>query len=216
MKMLPQRQEVLLEIQNKKEALRQELRWRRHSEMVKEEEGDFLQRLQTDRQPVTRKPQLMADLLDSGDSNEASRQYCKQIKQRRAWLLFGWVTAERFCPCKQPACPAIGEGSEVILKPLVSRLSVREGSLALSSPETTQHPSKFSWESVPHVYMGVLVEEQSSQIMVIGEEHRVNEDSGDSIEAVPLRFISMADGHSNQYHNCYLSSKTFPWNFSDY
>ncbi|KAG8252341.1 hypothetical protein J6590_059907 [Homalodisca vitripennis] len=31
-----------------------------------------------------------------------------RIKQRRAWLLLGWVAAERFCPCKQPACPAIG------------------------------------------------------------------------------------------------------------
>ncbi|KAG8284228.1 hypothetical protein J6590_107607, partial [Homalodisca vitripennis] len=38
-----------------------------------------------------------------------------QIKQRRAWLLLGWVTAERSCPCKQPACPAIGGGSEATL-----------------------------------------------------------------------------------------------------
>ncbi|KAG8337000.1 hypothetical protein J6590_034088 [Homalodisca vitripennis] len=42
-----------------------------------------------------------------------------QIKQRRAWLLLEWVTAERSWPCKQPACPAIGGGSEVIFKPLV-------------------------------------------------------------------------------------------------
>ncbi|KAG8257248.1 hypothetical protein J6590_053896 [Homalodisca vitripennis] len=43
-----------------------------------------------------------------------------QIKQRRAWLLLGWVTAERYCPCKQPACPAVGGGSEVTFKPLVA------------------------------------------------------------------------------------------------
>ncbi|KAG8306712.1 hypothetical protein J6590_041320 [Homalodisca vitripennis] len=58
-----------------------------------------------------------------------------QIKQRRAWLLLGQVTAERSCPCKRPACPAIGGGSEVTFKPLVPRLSVREGFLALTSPE---------------------------------------------------------------------------------
>ncbi|KAG8266625.1 hypothetical protein J6590_067691 [Homalodisca vitripennis] len=57
-----------------------------------------------------------------------------QIKQRRAWLLLGQVTAERSCPCKRPACPAIGGGSEVTFKPLVPRLSVREGFLALTSP----------------------------------------------------------------------------------
>ncbi|KAG8253690.1 hypothetical protein J6590_093190 [Homalodisca vitripennis] len=51
-----------------------------------------------------------------------------------AWLLLGWVTAGRFCPCKQPACSAIGGGSEVTYKPLVPRLSVREGFLALTSP----------------------------------------------------------------------------------
>ncbi|KAG8275729.1 hypothetical protein J6590_080722 [Homalodisca vitripennis] len=44
------------------------------------------------------------------------------------------VTAERSCPCKRPACPAIGGGSEVTFKPLVPRLSVREGFLALTSP----------------------------------------------------------------------------------
>ncbi|KAG8262659.1 39S ribosomal protein L37, mitochondrial [Homalodisca vitripennis] len=44
-----------------------------------------------------------------------------QIKQRRAWLLLGQVTAERSCPCKRPACPAIGGGSEVTFKPLVPR-----------------------------------------------------------------------------------------------
>ncbi|KAG8276362.1 hypothetical protein J6590_067206 [Homalodisca vitripennis] len=40
------------------------------------------------------------------------------IKQRQAWLLLGWVTAKRSCPCKQPACPAIGGGSEVIFMPI--------------------------------------------------------------------------------------------------
>ncbi|KAG8330107.1 hypothetical protein J6590_070597 [Homalodisca vitripennis] len=32
--------------------------------------------------------------------------------------LLGWVTAERSYPCKQHACPAIGDGSEVTFKPL--------------------------------------------------------------------------------------------------
>ncbi|KAG8259147.1 hypothetical protein J6590_017326 [Homalodisca vitripennis] len=35
------------------------------------------------------------------------------IMQRRAWLLLGWVTAERSCSCKQPAYPDIGGGSKV-------------------------------------------------------------------------------------------------------
>ncbi|KAG8329288.1 hypothetical protein J6590_089990 [Homalodisca vitripennis] len=52
----------------------------------------------------------------------------------RAWLLLGWVTAERSCPCKQPACLTIGGDSEVTFKPLVPRLSVIEGFLALTSP----------------------------------------------------------------------------------
>ncbi|KAG8271612.1 hypothetical protein J6590_059087 [Homalodisca vitripennis] len=62
-----------------------------------------------------------------------------RIKQRRAWLLLGWVTAERSCPCKQPACPAVGGGSEVTIKLLVPRLSVREGFLALTSPDEIRH-----------------------------------------------------------------------------
>ncbi|KAG8245991.1 hypothetical protein J6590_095051 [Homalodisca vitripennis] len=33
----------------------------------------------------------------------------------------GWVAAERSCPCKQIACPAIGGGSEVTFKSLVPR-----------------------------------------------------------------------------------------------
>ncbi|KAG8323289.1 hypothetical protein J6590_006294 [Homalodisca vitripennis] len=57
-----------------------------------------------------------------------------QCSGYNAWLLLGWVTAERSCPCKQPVCPAIGGGSEVTFKPLVPRLSVREGFLALTSP----------------------------------------------------------------------------------
>ncbi|KAG8284103.1 hypothetical protein J6590_003795 [Homalodisca vitripennis] len=35
---------------------------------------------------------------------------CSGYGASRAWLLLGWVTAERSCPCKQPACPAIGGG----------------------------------------------------------------------------------------------------------
>ncbi|KAG8265749.1 hypothetical protein J6590_087971 [Homalodisca vitripennis] len=62
-----------------------------------------------------------------------------QIKQRRAWLQLGQVTAERSCPCKRPACPGIGGGSEVSFKPLVPRLSVREGFLPLTSPGKLRH-----------------------------------------------------------------------------
>ncbi|KAG8281505.1 hypothetical protein J6590_056882 [Homalodisca vitripennis] len=35
-----------------------------------------------------------------------------QIKERRAWLLLGWVTAERSCSCKRFACVVIGGGSD--------------------------------------------------------------------------------------------------------
>ncbi|KAG8267477.1 SUMO1 sentrin specific peptidase 8 [Homalodisca vitripennis] len=70
---------------------------------------------------------------EHADGNQLTRE-TSTIKQRRAWLLFGQVTAERSCPCKRPACPAIGVGSEVTFKPLVPTLSVREGFLALTSP----------------------------------------------------------------------------------
>ncbi|KAG8287008.1 hypothetical protein J6590_046982 [Homalodisca vitripennis] len=40
----------------------------------------------------------------------------------QAWLLLGRVTAERSCPCKQSVCPAVGDGSEIIFKPLVPRV----------------------------------------------------------------------------------------------
>ncbi|KAG8253497.1 hypothetical protein J6590_033872 [Homalodisca vitripennis] len=45
------------------------------------------------------------------------------------WLLLGWVAAKRSCPCKQPACPVIGCGSEVTFKRL-------EGELELNSTFT--------------------------------------------------------------------------------
>ncbi|KAG8245062.1 hypothetical protein J6590_009138 [Homalodisca vitripennis] len=38
-----------------------------------------------------------------------------RIKQRRAWLVLGWVAAERSCPCKQPACPP------PLIKPIVPK-----------------------------------------------------------------------------------------------
>ncbi|KAG8331747.1 hypothetical protein J6590_035705 [Homalodisca vitripennis] len=60
--------------------------------------------------------------------------YRKITRSSNVGMLLGWVTAERSYPCKQPACPAIGGGSEVTFKPLVPRLSVREGFLALASP----------------------------------------------------------------------------------
>ncbi|KAG8330121.1 hypothetical protein J6590_070610 [Homalodisca vitripennis] len=55
-----------------------------------------------------------------------------RIKQRQTWLLLGWVTAERSCPCKQSAFPADGDGSEVTFKQLVPRFSAREGFLTLT------------------------------------------------------------------------------------
>ncbi|KAG8274032.1 hypothetical protein J6590_008159 [Homalodisca vitripennis] len=65
-----------------------------------------------------------------------------RIKQRRAWLLLGWVTAKRVCLCKQPTCPAIGGGLEVTFKPLVPKLSVTEGFLALNAPDFTKPDKK--------------------------------------------------------------------------
>ncbi|KAG8335927.1 hypothetical protein J6590_056508 [Homalodisca vitripennis] len=61
-----------------------------------------------------------------------------RVKQRRAWLLLGWVTAERSCHSKQPARPAIGGGSEVTFKPLVLSY-IRESFLALTSPLKIRH-----------------------------------------------------------------------------
>ncbi|KAG8305020.1 hypothetical protein J6590_079896 [Homalodisca vitripennis] len=49
-----------------------------------------------------------------------------------------WVTAERSCPCKQLACPAIGGGSEVTFNPLVPGC-VTEGFLVLTSPGKIKH-----------------------------------------------------------------------------
>ncbi|KAG8264009.1 hypothetical protein J6590_021677 [Homalodisca vitripennis] len=34
-----------------------------------------------------------------------------RIKQRRSWLLLGWMTSERSCPCKQYACSALVTGT---------------------------------------------------------------------------------------------------------
>ncbi|KAG8240822.1 hypothetical protein J6590_101310, partial [Homalodisca vitripennis] len=52
-----------------------------------------------------------------------------QIKEGRAWMLLGWVTAERYCACKPLV---VVRNSEVTFNPLVPRLGVREGFLALS------------------------------------------------------------------------------------
>ncbi|KAG8274366.1 Protein apcdd1 [Homalodisca vitripennis] len=93
-----------------------------------------------DPRPLSRRPWLELLLGDVQSSSGQSSNYRptsfqtpllrtdqdNRIKQRRAWLLFGWVTAERSCPCQQPACPAIGGGSEVTFMPLVPRLSVRD------------------------------------------------------------------------------------------
>ncbi|KAG8302814.1 hypothetical protein J6590_025092 [Homalodisca vitripennis] len=56
-------------------------------------------------------------------SNRIRGRVDTRVWLRRAWLLLGWVTAERSFPCKQPACPAIGGGSEVTFKSLTPRLS---------------------------------------------------------------------------------------------
>ncbi|KAG8307305.1 hypothetical protein J6590_024953 [Homalodisca vitripennis] len=54
-----------------------------------------------------------------GYNRRKMRSQDNRIKQRRAWLLLGWVTAERYCPCKQLSCSSA--------RPLVfRRLSVRE------------------------------------------------------------------------------------------
>ncbi|KAG8337042.1 hypothetical protein J6590_034130 [Homalodisca vitripennis] len=49
-------------------------------------------------------------------TNAVTEVHRKKTKCR-AWLLLGWVTAERPCPCKLPACPVIGGGSEVSWSP---------------------------------------------------------------------------------------------------
>ncbi|KAG8278894.1 hypothetical protein J6590_011294 [Homalodisca vitripennis] len=54
----------------------------------------------------------------------------------RVSLLLGWVTDERSCPINAPVG---GGGSEVTSKPLVPRLSVREGFLAVTSPGKIRH-----------------------------------------------------------------------------
>ncbi|KAG8246698.1 hypothetical protein J6590_078636, partial [Homalodisca vitripennis] len=54
-----------------------------------------------------------------------------RIKQRRAWLLLGWVTADRSCPCKRIVCPAIGGGSEVTSTPLVRSSWIESDTLPL-------------------------------------------------------------------------------------
>ncbi|KAG8306662.1 hypothetical protein J6590_042446 [Homalodisca vitripennis] len=90
-------------------------------------------RLKSEVRPSAEIPSSMSAMSERcGQLQRLSQD--KRIKQRRAWLLLGWATAERSCPCKQPACPAIGGGSEVTFKPLVPRLSVRRGFLALTSP----------------------------------------------------------------------------------
>ncbi|KAG8288935.1 hypothetical protein J6590_007686 [Homalodisca vitripennis] len=39
----------------------------------------------------------------------------------------GWVTAERYCPCKRLDCRVIRGGSEVTFKPLVARFCSPDG-----------------------------------------------------------------------------------------
>ncbi|KAG8314172.1 hypothetical protein J6590_098532 [Homalodisca vitripennis] len=50
---------------------------------------------------------------------------------------------EGFCAYKQPAFPAVGGGSEVNSKTLISKLSVTEGFVALTSSGKIRHPLLF-------------------------------------------------------------------------
>ncbi|KAG8253667.1 hypothetical protein J6590_029241 [Homalodisca vitripennis] len=51
-----------------------------------------------------------------------------------------WMTAERSCPCKQPACPAIGGGSEVTFEPLIPRAASLESDAVTDlTPEIYNH-----------------------------------------------------------------------------
>ncbi|KAG8331146.1 hypothetical protein J6590_047564 [Homalodisca vitripennis] len=91
------------------------------------------------------------ELLGSYPTKELEREADNRINQRRAWLLLGWVTAERSCPCKQSARLAISGGSEVIFKPLDSRLVSAEtqgdGKVPgdPTSPGASAHGPTFSW-----------------------------------------------------------------------
>ncbi|KAG8296210.1 hypothetical protein J6590_062118 [Homalodisca vitripennis] len=66
-----------------------------------------------------------------------------RIKQRRAWLLLGRVTAERSCPCKQPVCRPLVVVRKTPLSRWSPRLSVTEGFLPLTSPAL--NPLSFLW-----------------------------------------------------------------------
>ncbi|KAG8248417.1 hypothetical protein J6590_040882 [Homalodisca vitripennis] len=66
------------------------------------------------------------------------RKITGSSKVERGFCLDGY-SGERSCSCKLPACLAIGGGSEVTFKPLVLRLSVREGFIALTSPSKIRH-----------------------------------------------------------------------------
>ncbi|KAG8288863.1 hypothetical protein J6590_010982 [Homalodisca vitripennis] len=59
------------------------------------------------------------------------------------------VTAERSCPCKRSACPAIGGGSQVIFKALVPRLSVKMCLLYFSSGKAPLFQSRRHESSRP-------------------------------------------------------------------
>ncbi|KAG8310707.1 hypothetical protein J6590_058860 [Homalodisca vitripennis] len=82
------------------------------------------------------------------------------IKYNMTWLLLGQVTAERSCPCKRPACPAIGGGSGSAFKPLVPRLSVREELLSLTSPVYL----KFTFLFLVHVLISDAVLDLNPEI----------------------------------------------------
>ncbi|KAG8319659.1 hypothetical protein J6590_086779 [Homalodisca vitripennis] len=110
------------------------------------------------------------------------------------------VTAERSCPCKQPACLAVGGGLEVTFKPLVPRLSVREGFLALTSPgiEALEEGGA-EMESVAEI---TTLEEGACRALVVPNARHYSEqtaavqtDAG-TVQLVQIRIPTDTDGQT--------------------
>ncbi|KAG8245289.1 hypothetical protein J6590_005603 [Homalodisca vitripennis] len=96
------------------------------------------------------------DDRDNDDEDHEIHPKHNQIKQRQAWLLLGWVTAKRSCPCKQPACPAIGGASEVTFKPLVPsrQRSTKKDGVGLPAPTTSKEPATPSIQNINNIPIG--------------------------------------------------------------
>ncbi|KAG8334453.1 hypothetical protein J6590_090079 [Homalodisca vitripennis] len=69
------------------------------------------------------KPSWVLDLYENISLSTVAREgaitpnlaYAEYPVHTRVKIRRAWVTAERSCPCKQPACPDVGGGSEVTL-----------------------------------------------------------------------------------------------------